>query len=380
MNNMIILDLETQSFYVESGIYEVAAIVVEDWKIIDRFYLGIIEDESQIHLGYGYGYKNISQCENCIEDFKNFIKKYNYPIVAHNGSFDKKFLVHHEWLEDNYPFYDSIRAIRYKNPKLFSYSLAHLIDFLSIEKPQSHTAMEDVEMLFDILSYFKPDRWIPIGVKSSSVYSGGCGKNLTAIKEDFNVIHNLFTGKNIVFTGKGPYTRNQLMELAKKCGADITSNNITKKTNLLVVGEDSGSKLEKANSLGIEIMAMDDFFHMVDGVPLDNVNDYISNNKMDVDAVLKKEILVLSEELRGKSITLFPMKQGAAERASRAVEQHGGVSLFGLRKKETSLLVYQPYAEDLTTVQKAKGMGIPTMTLGKFNKYILDIEKNLLGE
>lgn len=363
MQNMILIDLETQDFSVDSGIYEVAALVVENWVIKDKFYLGIVDDETEIHSGYGYGYRDISRNQSCIEKFKIFIEQYNYPLVAHNGSFDRKFLVYYGWISEDYPFFDSIRAIKYTNSKLFSYSMEHLIDFLDTGKSQTHTAMSDIEILYDILNFFRPDRWIPIGL------SGSHGKNLTAIKQDFEVIQNLFAGRNIVFTGKGPYTRNELMELAKKCGADITSDNITKKTNLLVVGEDAGSKLKKAQDLGIEIISIDDFYYIVEGVTLDE------KQQVKIDKLISKECAILSDKLKGQSITLFPMKIGVANKAATIVEQHGGTPLFALRKKETNLLVYQPYAEDLITVQKAKQLGISTMTLGKFNKYLLELEK-----
>ncbi|HCW54757.1 MAG TPA: DNA polymerase III subunit epsilon [Clostridium sp.] len=371
MHNMILIDLETQSFSVESGIYEVAAIVVEDYKVKEKFYLGIVEDESFINEGYGFGYEDISANESCIEEFKKFIGKYQYPLVAHNGAFDRKFLVHYGWIDEGYPFYDSIRAIKYSNPKLFSYSIEYLKDFLDIDKEQTHTAIEDVEMLYEILNEFKPDRWIPIGVQSNN--SNHSYKNsLTSIKQDFEVIMNLFAGRNIVFTGKGPYTRNQLMELAKKCGADITSNSITKKTNLLVVGEDAGSKLQKAQDLGIEIMAMDDFYHMVHGIELDEKMKVTIEN-----VVSNKELVILTNKLSGQTITLSPMKGSIATKVAKVIEQHGGVPLYTFRKKETTLVVYQPYGEEMATIKKARDLNIPTMTIGKFNKYLIELEKNI---
>lgn len=370
MMNMILIDLETQNFDVESGIYEVAALVIEDWVVKDRLYLGIVENEAEVNCGFGYGYQDISINESCIKDFKNFIEKYNYPLVAHNGSFDRKFLIHYDWITEEYTFYDSIRAIKYINSKLFSYSMDHIKDFLDIDKPHSHKAMDDVETLYEILKFFKPDRWVPIGTRNSRSYVSGNSKNLTAIKQDFEVIKNLFVGKNIVFTGKGPYTRNELMELAKKCGADITSNSITKKTNLLVVGEDAGSKLKKAQELGIEIMSMDDFYNMIDGIKLDE------KQKIRLEDMINKDVIRLSDKLNGQVITLFPMKMGVANKVAKIVEQHGGTPLFTFRKKETSLLVYQSYAEDLITVQNARKLGIQVMTLGKFNKFLIELEKN----
>ena len=40
MNNMILIDLETQDFDVRSGIYEVACLAVEDYRVVDQLYLG----------------------------------------------------------------------------------------------------------------------------------------------------------------------------------------------------------------------------------------------------------------------------------------------------------------------------------------------------
>lgn len=365
MENFILIDLETQNFFVESGIYEVAALVVRNWDVVDSFYLGIVEDESQIHMGYGIGYEDISRNTECIEKFKEFLDKYKYPLVAHNASFDRKFLVYYEWIGEDYPFYDSIRAIKYANSKLLSYSLAHLKDFVGIENPQKHTAMEDVELTLDVLKYFKPERWFPVGMKSKN--STSHSNSLTAIKEDFNVVTDLFLGKNIVFTGKGPYTRNQLMELAKKCGADITSNSITKKTNLLVVGEDAGSKLEKAQKLGIEIMSMDDFYGMIEGIKLDE------KQQAKIKTLVEKEPELLSDKLAGECITPYPMSVAMSLKVSKLVERHGGKTVPRLRQKETTLLVYQPYAEDLATVEKARNLNIKTMSLGKFNRYLLEL-------
>lgn len=380
MNNMILIDLETQSFEVESGIYEVAALAVKNGEIIDKLYLAIVEDESLIHEGFGAGFKEISNNTEIMNEFKTFLNKYSYPLVAHNGSFDRKFLVYYNWIDENYPFYDSIRAIKYKNPKLFSYSLEYLIDFFDINNKKLHHSMNDVLILHDILNIVKPDIWIPIGFKNSK--SNSHNYKLDNLKIDFEVVKNLFVGKNIVFTGKGPYTRNELIELAKKCGADISSNNITKKTNLLVVGEKPGSKLQKANEKGIEVMDMSDFFEMTSGIKLDRADE---EKIKEISETLKSSnpqsintstLLYTSDKLSGQIITLFPMKESLAHKVSKIVERHGGTALSKLRLKETTLLVYQSYAKEFETVKKAQAKNIETMSLGKFNRLINDLEIN----
>lgn len=69
-----------------------------------------------------------------------------------------------------------------------------------------------------------------------------------------------FSGEVIVITGELQYPRNVIATKLEQQGG-IVENNITKRTTLLIVGNNAGSKLEKAKALGIKIM---------DGVELDN--------------------------------------------------------------------------------------------------------------
>ncbi|MGL5068429.1 MAG: BRCT domain-containing protein [Sarcina sp.] len=264
MENMILIDLETRDFSVEiGGIYEVGAIVISNGKILEKLHLRIIEDESQISRGYGYGYENLSYNEEMISKFKNFIKKYNFPLVAHNAPFDRKFLMHFNWISDNYKVYDSIRALKNENLNIKSYSMSSLISYLGLSKTQSHTALDDTEVLFEILSILKPKKWTPLGKPSSTRSSKPFFPVLTALKKEFEVEKNIFNGKTIVFTGKSNYSRNTLIELAKKAGATSNSDRVTKKTNILVTGINCGSKLKKAQAMGLDIISVDEFIKII---------------------------------------------------------------------------------------------------------------------
>jgi len=48
--------------------------------------------------------------------------------------------------------------------------------------------------------------------------------------------------------------RDEAKDLIQKAGGKVTSS-VSAKTNYVVVGEDAGSKLEKAQSLGIELLS-----------------------------------------------------------------------------------------------------------------------------
>lgn len=62
-----------------------------------------------------------------------------------------------------------------------------------------------------------------------------------------------FSGKTVVLTGKlSHYTRNEAKELIENLGGSVTGS-VSKKTDLVIVGDDAGSKRTKAEQLGIPI-------------------------------------------------------------------------------------------------------------------------------
>jgi hypothetical protein len=68
----------------------------------------------------------------------------------------------------------------------------------------------------------------------------------------------LLTGKVVVFTGKLTMPRAEATAMAERSGATVTST-VTKATNVVVVGADTGSKLDKALAKGIEVWTEDEF-------------------------------------------------------------------------------------------------------------------------
>ena len=87
------------------------------------------------------------------------------------------------------------------------------------------------------------------------------GVNTQAI-EDENV-DNRFEGKTFVLTGTlEKYTREEASNIIEKFGGK-TSSSVSKKTAFVRSGAEAGSKLTKANNLGVTIISEDEFAEMI---------------------------------------------------------------------------------------------------------------------
>lgn len=74
---------------------------------------------------------------------------------------------------------------------------------------------------------------------------------------------NPFMGKTIVVTGKvEPYTRDGINAKIYSLGAKAGSS-VSKNTDYLICGENAGSKLAKAQSLGVTVLSPVEFFSMI---------------------------------------------------------------------------------------------------------------------
>ena len=87
------------------------------------------------------------------------------------------------------------------------------------------------------------------------------GLNMTAIEEEG--IDSRFEGMTFVVTGAlDKYSRKEVEDLIEKYGGK-TSSSVSKKTTYVLAGEAAGSKLTKANELGIKVISENDFMDMI---------------------------------------------------------------------------------------------------------------------
>lgn len=71
-----------------------------------------------------------------------------------------------------------------------------------------------------------------------------------------------FTGKTVVLTGSlENFTREEVVELIRSEGGSV-SGSVSKRTDFVIVGENPGSKLIRAEELGIEILREDDLIRI----------------------------------------------------------------------------------------------------------------------
>ena len=99
--------------------------------------------------------------------------------------------------------------------------------------------------------------------KSKKIIDDLLAVGVEPIFEKMAITESKLTGKNVVITGSiEGFTRTSAKETAERLGATVQSS-VSKTTDILIVGEKAGSKLKKAEELGIEIMPADDFIKLV---------------------------------------------------------------------------------------------------------------------
>ncbi|MEN0648068.1 NAD-dependent DNA ligase LigA [Caldifermentibacillus hisashii] len=155
-----------------------------------------------------------------------------------------------------------IRHVGAKAAKILAQTYEH-IDRLMEAKEEELQAITDIgeKMANSIVTYFQApevkeliDELKSLGVNVT--YKGERPENIADIESPV-------AGKTIVLTGKlTNLSRNEAKEKLEQLGATVTGS-VSKKTDIVIAGADAGSKLEKAQSLDIEIWSEEQFLEIL---------------------------------------------------------------------------------------------------------------------
>ncbi len=129
------------------------------------------------------------------------------------------------------------------------FSKASYDELLSIRGIGPETAMSIVKFLREPRNKEMIEKMFRAGVKP----------------QDLKVVEDSpFAGKVVVFTGAlSSMTRDEAKEWVERLGGKV-SNSVSRKTDLVVVGENPGSKYQRAQQLGVKIIDEEEFLRMLE--------------------------------------------------------------------------------------------------------------------
>lgn len=223
--------------------------------------------------------------EEVLADFDSFIG--NSVLIGHNVNFDINFLYDNfeEYLDKTLSndFVDTMRLSRNLHLNEKHHRLIDLCQRYELDYSSSHRSINDCELTYSCYKCLLSEINDKFGnfdsfIKKRKTYSHGVhAKDIQSNNVEFDVTHPLY-GKVCVFTGvleKMP--RKNAMQIVADLGG-INGDNVTKKTNFLILGNNDycksikdgkSSKQKKAEKLklsgqDIEIIPESVFYDLIE--------------------------------------------------------------------------------------------------------------------
>lgn len=143
-----------------------------------------------------------------------------------------------------------IKYVGVKGAKVLAKSFKSLDDIINSSIEELTNLEEFGEVMADsVVEFFKEDKNIVVINKLKEV-----GVNTLSSNSGDNGLANIFDKMKIVLTGTLPtLKRNDAKELIEARGGKATSS-VSKSTTFVLAGEEAGSKLTKANELGVTVI------------------------------------------------------------------------------------------------------------------------------
>ena len=131
------------------------------------------------------------------------------------------------------------------------------LDDLRESSVEDLVAINDIGdiMASSIYDYFRSENGV-------SVVNNLLSVGITINYENNVNINDNFAGKNVVLTGTlEKFTRDEAKAMLESFGANVVSS-VSKKTDIVIAGVSAGSKLTKANELGIKVISEEEFINL----------------------------------------------------------------------------------------------------------------------
>ena len=201
-------------------------------SIVDIYYLYNHKDE--LVKADGYGKKSI---ENMLE-----------AIQASKSNSLEKLL-----------FALGIEEVGAKTSKILAKRYGDLDALMEASKEELITIKDIGEIMANsIYNYFKNEENLKLISELKSI-----GLNTKYLNDNSNFKETAFKNKNVLVTGTlENYKRNEVKDLLDNLGANVVSS-VSKNLDYLIVGSEPGSKLEKAQKLGITILNEEEFLDLL---------------------------------------------------------------------------------------------------------------------
>ena len=212
--------------------------IIEDFynmnylRNVDDFYT-LYKYKDELKTLEGFGEKSIENLLDSIEKSKsNSLERLIFALgIRYVGKKTAKILAIYYKTMDNFikAEYDELKSIN----DIGEVIAKSIVDYFSIEK--------NINLI---------DRLKNLGI------------NMRYTGRDINTTNEKINGKTFVITGTLSKPRDEIKEVLENLGANVTGS-VTKKTDYVIVGENPGSKYDKAKSLGISILSESDYENLI---------------------------------------------------------------------------------------------------------------------
>ena len=152
-----------------------------------------------------------------------------------------------------------IKYIGVKGAKVLAKSFNNIDEIINADINQLINLEEFGEIMANsVVQFFREERNLNVIEKLKQ-----SGVNTENIVDEDDSIEKIFEGMKIVLTGTLPtLKRNDAKEMIESRGGKATSS-VSKSTTFVLAGEEAGSKLTKANELGINVIDEEKFLELI---------------------------------------------------------------------------------------------------------------------